>query len=248
MSRPSSITSGLLGRRALVVDRVGPPLARQAAVVVGAEQRLGDRLAELAGVDARALLDVVGLEPVAGHLVEEDAAEAAADHDRHRAGRGRDRRRAGSAPCRAACSAIAAGSSSSSSKPRWAPSVSTPVSTASPRRATAWAPSRTRVRSSPLKQALGVGDRDLAARLGVGGGDLGDLAALRRGRARRARAAAPPCARPGRPRGGARSAAASVRDRLQRARLGAVAAQRGGRLGRRRARGRPGSSPSTWAK
>ena len=32
---------------------------------------------------------MVGLEPVAGHLVEEDAAEAAADDDRHRAGRGR---------------------------------------------------------------------------------------------------------------------------------------------------------------
>ena len=141
----------LLGRRALVVDRVAAPLARQAAVVVGGQQRLGDLLAELADVDAGALLDVVGLEPVAGHLVEEDAAEAAADDHRHRAGRAGPASSRVSA-LRAACSAISPGSSSKSSKPRWAPSVSAPVSTASPRRATAWAPIRTRVRSSPVNR------------------------------------------------------------------------------------------------
>ncbi len=51
--------------------------------------RLGDLLAELARVHRRALLDGVGLEPVAGHLVEEDAAETAADDDRERARGGR---------------------------------------------------------------------------------------------------------------------------------------------------------------
>ena len=46
------------------------------------------------------------------------------------------------------------------------------------------------------EEAVGVGDGDLAAGLGVGGGELGDLGALARAPARRARAAAPPCARP----------------------------------------------------
>ena len=87
MRRPSSITCVFwVGVPSSSIASV-PHSFGQAAVVVGVQQRLGDLLAELAGVDAGALLDVVGLEPVAGHLVEEDAAEAAADDDRHRAGR-----------------------------------------------------------------------------------------------------------------------------------------------------------------
>ena len=181
MRRPSSITWVFWVGAPSSSIASAPPLARQAAVVVGAEQRLGDLLAELADVDAGALVDVVGLEPVAGHLVEEDAAEAAADHHRHRAGRGRAGVEQGQRLARRPARRSRPGSSSSSSKPRWAPSVSAPVSTASPRRATAWAPIRTRVRSSPLSRPVGVGDGDLAAGLGVGGGELGDLAALAAG-------------------------------------------------------------------
>src|SRR3954447_5553975 len=61
---------------ALVVDRAGPPLAGHAAVVIGGEQRLGNLLTHLAGVDAGALLHRIGLEAVSRHLVEEHAAEA----------------------------------------------------------------------------------------------------------------------------------------------------------------------------
>ena len=167
---------------------------------------------------------------------------------RGRSSRGRGRRRsrrrpppasspAGAGPAssrvsalRAACSAIAAGSPSKSSKPRWPPSVSAPVSTTSPRRATAWAPIRTRVRSSPAEQALRVGDRDLAAGLGVGGDELGDLAARAAARSSSSRSSA-----------ALRSAgtvggrlldrhAARLGDRPQRSRLGALAAQRRGGL------------------
>src|SRR6185312_16832720 len=45
-----------LRRPALIVDRVAPPLVGEAAVVVGVQERLGDLLAELADVDAGALV------------------------------------------------------------------------------------------------------------------------------------------------------------------------------------------------
>ena len=140
---------------------------------------------------------------------------------------------------RAACSAIRPGSSSSSSKPRWAPRVSAPVSTVP-------LAAGDRLGADPHpgavvagQQAVGVGDRDLAPRLGVGGGELGDLAALAAGRARPARAAGPPCARPPPRREGARSAAAlSPPPGASLARGARRAAPR--RPRRRRARGRPG--------
>jgi hypothetical protein len=76
-----------LAWRALVVDRVGAPLARHRAVVVGREERARQSLAEAPGVDRGLLLHGVGLEPVSGRLVEEHAAEAVADDHRHAAGR-----------------------------------------------------------------------------------------------------------------------------------------------------------------
>src|SRR4051812_1238592 len=69
--------------RAFVVDAIRPPLVRHAAVVVRRHERLGDHLAELSGPDARALLDVIGLQAVADGLVQEHAAEGVADDNRH---------------------------------------------------------------------------------------------------------------------------------------------------------------------
>src|SRR5918998_1314852 len=71
---------GAAGGSALVVDAVAAPVAGAAAVVVGGHEGLCEAVAQLAGVDAGALLDGVGLEAVADGLVEEDAAEAVADH------------------------------------------------------------------------------------------------------------------------------------------------------------------------
>ena len=194
-----------LGRLALVVDRVAAPLVGEAAVVVGVQQRLGDLLAELADVDAGALVDVVDLEAVAGHLVEEDAAEAAADHDRHRAGRGgaggeqgqrllggllgdqpgvffeQLEAAVGAEGLGAGLDLVAAAGDGLHADPGAGAVVAG-------------------------EEAVGVGDRDHAAGLGVGGGQLGDLVAHRRGRAGRAPAAAPPCGRRGRRRGRPRSA------------------------------------------
>ena len=80
---------GPLGGRPLVVDPVRPPLAGQATIVEGVQVGGRDPLAHLACVDRGALLDVVGLQAVAGHLVEQHPAEAPADHHGHRAGRRR---------------------------------------------------------------------------------------------------------------------------------------------------------------
>ena len=76
---------------ALVVEAERAPLAGHRAVVDERDERRGDQLADLAGVDAGALGDEVGLEAVAARLVEQHAAGAVLDDDRHRA----RRRRAG---------------------------------------------------------------------------------------------------------------------------------------------------------
>ena len=83
-----------LRRVALVVDRERAPLAGHRAVVDDGDERRGDELADLAGVHAGALGDVVGLEAVAARLVEQHAAGAVLDDDRHRARRRRAGRRA----------------------------------------------------------------------------------------------------------------------------------------------------------
>ena len=76
----------------------------------------GEPLAEPPRVDRGLLLHGVRLEPVAGRLVEQHAAEAVADHDRHRPG-GAGRASSIVSARRAASSATAAGSPSKSSKP-----------------------------------------------------------------------------------------------------------------------------------
>ena len=75
-----------LGGGPLVVDAVRSPLAGQATVVEGLQVGRRDLLADHACIDRGPLLDVVGLQAVAGHLVEQHPAEAAAHHHRHRAG------------------------------------------------------------------------------------------------------------------------------------------------------------------
>ena len=119
---------------------------------------------------------MVGLEPVAGHLVEEDAAEAAADDHRHRSRRRRagieqgqrlarrllgDRRRfvfeqleaaLGAERLGAGLDRLAAAGDGLGADPGAGAIVA-------------------------AEQAVGVGDGDLAPGLGVGGGELGDLAA-----------------------------------------------------------------------
>src|SRR5689334_11557083 len=82
---------GLLGGRALVVDAVGAPLAGLAAVVVGDQPGLGELLAQLPRVHARALLDRVRLQAVPHGLVQQHAPEAVAHHNRHATARGVDR-------------------------------------------------------------------------------------------------------------------------------------------------------------
>ena len=77
-----------LGRRALVVDGQTAPLLGHGAVVDERDAGRGHLLAELAGEHRRALGDEVGLEAVAARLVEQHAAAARPDDDRHRAGRG----------------------------------------------------------------------------------------------------------------------------------------------------------------
>ncbi len=123
-------------------------------------------------------MDVVDLEAVAGHLVEEDAAEAAADDDRHRAGRGGtaaeqrqrllrrllgDQRRVVFEQLEAAVGAeglgaglhlVAAAGDRLGADPRAGAVVAG-------------------------EEAIGVGDRDDPAGLGVGGGELSDLGAHR---------------------------------------------------------------------
>ncbi len=123
---------------------------------------------------------MVGLEPVSGHLVEEDAAEAAADHDRHRAGGRRhgveqDERLAGgtggdrggvvveeleaTVPAEglgAGLDPVAAAGDGLGADPHPGAIVA-------------------------AEQAGGVGDRDLAPRLAVGGHRLRYLAAGRAG-------------------------------------------------------------------
>ena len=167
-----------LRRLPLVVDRVGAPLVGQAAVVVGVQQRLGNLLAELADVDAGALVDVIDLKTVAGHLVEEDAAEATTDHHRHRAGGRRapaeqrqcllggllgDQPRVFFEQLEAAVGAerlgagldlVVAAGDDLGADPRAGAVVAG-------------------------EEAVGVGDRDDPTGLGVGGGELGDLVANR---------------------------------------------------------------------
>jgi hypothetical protein len=75
-----------LRRRPLVVDRVAAPRPREPAVVIGGDELLGQPVSHAAGVDARLLLHGVRLEPVPDRLVEEDAAEAVPDDDRHAPG------------------------------------------------------------------------------------------------------------------------------------------------------------------
>ena len=237
---------GLLGRRALVVDRVAAPLVRHAAVVVGAEQRLGDLLAELARVDARPLLDVVGLEPVPGHLVEEDAAEAAADDDRHRA----RRRRAGVEQGQRLAGGLGGDRARVVFEQLEAAMAAERLVPGLDRVAAAG----DRLDADPGagaivagEEPLGVGDRDLAPRLAVGGEHLRRPRRPRRGRARRARAGAPPCARPAPPPGGCSigcgvvSTACSAR--------GSARSPRSAEAASAAARSRSaGSRPSTWAK
>src|SRR5512132_182616 len=68
-------------RRALVVDRVRAPLARQRSVVDQRDEWRRDFLAGAAAEDRRVLGDQVGLEAVAAGLVEQDAAGALLQHD-----------------------------------------------------------------------------------------------------------------------------------------------------------------------
>ena len=75
---------------ALVVDRECAPLAGHGAVVDERDERRGDQLTDLVGVDRGALLDVVGLEAMTARLVEEHAAGAVLDDDRHLTRRRRD--------------------------------------------------------------------------------------------------------------------------------------------------------------
>src|ERR1700761_2212710 len=89
----------------------------------------------------------------------------------------------------AAPSAIRPGSSANSSKPRWAPRVSAPGPPLAPRRGPGLplvAAAGHGLHADPGagavvagEEAVGVGDRDDAAGLGVGRGQLGDLVAHR---------------------------------------------------------------------
>ena len=69
------------GQVALVVDGEVAPLAEDGAVVDQGDERAGDELADLAGVDGGVLEDVVGFEAVPAGLVEQDAAAAAGQDD-----------------------------------------------------------------------------------------------------------------------------------------------------------------------
>ena len=114
MSRPSSMTS---------VRCVGTPSSSKAcdpqplgrdAVVVGAHDGRRDDLAHLAGVDAGALGDGVGLEAVAAGLVEQHAAEPVGHDDRHGADGSRLGVQHDDAPSAAAAARGARGDASSS--------------------------------------------------------------------------------------------------------------------------------------
>ena len=89
-----------LAGRALVVDRVGAPLAGHRAVVIGRQQRAGEALAQASRIDRGMLLHRVGFEAVTRGLVKEDATEAVAHHDRHAARRRRLRREHRQRPAR----------------------------------------------------------------------------------------------------------------------------------------------------
>src|SRR3954468_19690651 len=66
-------------------------MIRDGGVVHERDDGRGDALTKAAGVPRTLLLDVVRFQAVAHRLVEEDAAPAIADDDRHRTGRGRAR-------------------------------------------------------------------------------------------------------------------------------------------------------------
>ncbi len=69
------------GQAPFVVDGEVAPLPQDGAIVDQRDQRACHQLPDLAGVDRRVLHDVVGLEPVAARLVEEDAAAPAGQHN-----------------------------------------------------------------------------------------------------------------------------------------------------------------------
>ena len=185
-----------LRRRALVVDAVAAPLVRAAAVVVGGHERLRELLAQPARVDAGALLDRVGLEPVPDRLVQQHAAEPVADHDRQPARWARRRRRARERLARGRARPPPPDRRSSSSKPACPPRVSVPVSTRPSRRATTWTPSRTRVRSSAAARPSELKTSTLPAALRVADAHLGDLGAGGAGALVAGAQQRPPCARP----------------------------------------------------
>ena len=251
MIRPCVDHGGPLGR-AFPRRRSRPSPTRRAA---GRRRRRRGRASatcspSLPGVHRGALLDVVRLEPVAGHLVEQHAAEAAADHDRHRAGRRRvgveERQRHLRALARRSARRRRLGDQLEATMA--AERLEAGLDGAVSRRATTWTPSRTRVRSSAANRPTRVGDGDQPAPLRVARLDLGDLGA-------------------GGPRGlvaGAKELGLALGRDLgrrdldlleRRARPGSEApAARGARPERRRrprrrrARGRASPSPSTWAK
>ena len=149
---PSSITRVLwVGVPSSSIASV-PHSPGKRAVVVGGDDRAGHLLAEPAGVDRRALLNRVRLEAVAGRLVEEDAAEAVADHDGHAARPAPAGRRASSARAGQPRRRPPRGRRRRARSRRGRRATPRPVSTRSSRRATTCTPSRTRVRSSPLSR------------------------------------------------------------------------------------------------
>ena len=72
---------------AFVVDADGTPLARHGAVVDQRDERRRDEIAAATRVHGRTLRDQVGLETVTACLVEQHAAGALLDDDRHRTAR-----------------------------------------------------------------------------------------------------------------------------------------------------------------
>ena len=146
-----------------------PHSPRHRAVVVGGHDRGGELVAEAARVHRRVLLHGVGLEPVAGGLVEQHAAEAVADHDRHPAGRRRARVEHRQRAARGLVGdgrGVAVEQLEAGVARRATPM---PASTRSSRRATTCAPSRTRVRSSPASSPSELATCTSAPRLVVGG-------------------------------------------------------------------------------
>ena len=160
--------------RALVVDALAAPGVLAAAVVVGGHERLGELLAEPAGVHARVLLDGVGLEAVADRLVEQHAAEAVAHHHRQAAG-GRvhgvqQRERAARGPVRHRLGILLEQLPAGVAAARVAAGLHAPVATRHDLGAEAHAGAVVRGGAAVRSE-----DLDLAARLGVSDPRLRDL-------------------------------------------------------------------------